>query len=480
MTFKHSRTVDYATSGLIYIAGGGMELSWLYAWATFSLTFVPNRLFPLPEAIGTFFLAAILTFFSLGRGLRVIQILALQVPGFLLAASRLVYHFTDRSHPYFSQDWLREFFNKARDPLEWIILVLVLFWTLCFWFGGVTLVRRSTVYQRICSRFDVGVAAFLCLLLFKLMLLFKGGLELHEPFADFLFFPFFIFGLTAIGLARNRSDVQRDFLSGYRGMGVIVSFTAVVFLFVSGVALLFLPYLTLAAEMGYGVIKEVSQPLGPIIATVLRFLFMHGRKREAMTSQGSGESEVDFVPSGESSSWWVELLEKIGLWGAMGLFVMLGLVVAGFAIWYLTKWLFSRTARDKEPEGFWSLLVLWASNAWGLLTSLMDKIIRGRKGPKEAIQYYKALLGWGRRSGLPHLLNETPTEYSLRLSLRFPGVKKETGLITEAFCREVYGNRVPDARQLSRARIASHKMRSPLHWPFRLKSWFLPTATRTD
>ena len=43
----------------------GMELSWIYAWAAFSLIFVPNRPFPLPEAIGTFGLAAILTLWSM-------------------------------------------------------------------------------------------------------------------------------------------------------------------------------------------------------------------------------------------------------------------------------------------------------------------------------------------------------------------------------------------------------------------------------
>ena len=461
--------------GLIYVAGAGMELSWLYAWATFSLTFVPDRLFPLPEAIGTFLLAAILTFFSFGRGLRVIGILCLQLPGFLIAASRMLYLFTDRSLPYFDRTWIVEFFSTPKDPLGWVTVCLVLFWTICFWFGGVALARRPATYQRVCNRFDLGIAAFLCLLLLKLLLFVKGGLNLREPFADFLFIPFFIFGMTAIGMAKNQTDAQKDFLSGYKGMGVIVSFTAVVLLFVSGVVLLFLPYLTLAAEMGYGAIKGVTQPLGPIIVTILRFLFRYGRKPEEITSQGSGERDVDITPSAESHSWWIELLEKIGLWGMMGFLVLAGLVAVGFGVWFLTKWLFSRTSIDKEREGFWSLIVLWVSNFWALLTTLIDKIRGGGKGPMDAIRYYKALLRWGKRSGLPHLLNETPIEYSLRISHRFPGVTNETMLITNAFNQQVYGTRIPDADQLSKARIALFKMCSPLHWPHRLKSWFLPT-----
>jgi hypothetical protein len=464
------------SQGLIYIAEGGMELSWLYAWATFSLTFVPDRLFPLPEAIGTFLLATILTFFSFGRGLRVIGVLGLQLPGFLIAASRMLYLFTDRSHSYFNQAWLLTFFSKPRDPLEWVTLCIVLFWAFCFWFGGVALARRPATYQRVCNRFDLGIAAFLCLLLLKLLLLVKGGLNLREPFADFLFLPFFIFGMTAIGLARNQTDVQKDFLSGYQGMGVIVSFTAVVFLFVSGVVLIFLPYLTLAAEMGYGAIKGVTQPLGPIIVTILRFLFMYRHKREESTAQDSGQSDIDITPSGGSHSWWIELLEKIGLWGMTGLLVLAGLVAVGFGTWFLLKWLFSRTSIDKEREGFWSLIVLWATNLWSLLRTLMDKIRGNGKGRMDAIRYYNALLGWGKRSGLPHLPNETPTEYSLRLSHRFPGVTNEARLITTAFNQQVYGSRFPDADLLSKARIALFKMCSPLHWPHRLKSWFLPAS----
>jgi hypothetical protein len=461
--------------GLIYIAGSGMELSWLYAWATFSLTYVPERLFPLPEAIGTFFLAAILTGFSFGRGLRVIGVLGLQIPGFLIAASRVVYLFTDRSQPYFDRAWIVEFFNTPKDPLGWVTVSLVLFWTFCFWFCGVALARRPASYQRVCNRFDLGITAFLCLLLLKLLLLVKGGLNLREPFADFLFLPFFIFGMTAIGLARNQTDVQKDFLSGYQGVGVIISFTAVVFLFVSGVVLLFLPYLTLAAEMGYGAIKGVTQPLGPIIVTILRFLFRYGRKQEEMTSQEAAGGHIDVTPSGESHSWWIELIEKIGLWGMMGFLVLAGLVAVGFGVWFLTKWLFSRTSIDREREGFWSLIVFWASNLWALLTALTGKIRGGGKDPMDAIRYYKSLLGWGKRSGLPHLQNETPTEYSLRLSHRFPGVTDETMLITNTFNQQVYGNRAPDADQLSKARIAVFKMFSPLHWPHRLRSWFSPS-----
>ena len=91
---------------LLFLASGGMELSWLYAWATFITALILHLPFPLPEAIGTFVLAAILTLVVQGRGWRVILILALQVFGFLLAVSRIVHVFFYNSHPFFGQWWL--------------------------------------------------------------------------------------------------------------------------------------------------------------------------------------------------------------------------------------------------------------------------------------------------------------------------------------------------------------------------------------
>ncbi len=466
--------------GLIYTAGGGMELTWLYAWATFSLTFVPNRPFPLPEAIATFVLAATLTYLSIGRGLRVFQVLGLQLLGLLLTGSRIIYLYTDRTHPYFSRDWVLVFFNKSRDPVEWFILIFVLFWILCFWFGGVTLARRQTAYRALCVRFDLGAVAFLALLLLKFLILYKEGPNLQDPFTDFLFFPFFVFGLTAVGLSRNRSDVQRGFLSGYQGMGVILSFTVIVLLFGTGLVLLFLPYLTLAAETGYVVIQEAARPLEPILVSILRFIFMRQRNLRETPPGTSSEPDINFSPSVEESSWWMELLTKIGGWGLTGLVGLFGLVVLGLALWYLTKWLLSRTSHDTRREGFLRLILLWAASIWAILTFFLEKVRFRRNGSQLAVHLYKALLGWGKHSGLPHILSETPTEYSRRLSHRFPEVKKEAGLITTVFNRHVYSNTAPDTQQLNRAGIAWRKMRSPLHWPLRLKSWFSPPAPRQD
>ena len=98
---------------LLSLAHIGMELSWLYALATFLMTAIVKKPFPLPEAIGTFILAAALSRLVRGVGLRVISILGFQIMGFLLAASRIVYTFNYRAYPYFDNGWLRELVEGA-------------------------------------------------------------------------------------------------------------------------------------------------------------------------------------------------------------------------------------------------------------------------------------------------------------------------------------------------------------------------------
>lgn len=453
----------------MFLAHGGMELSWLYAWATFLMTSIVHRPFPLPEAIGTFLLAAALSLVVRGMGLRVISVLGLQMLGFLLAASTIVYTFNYRAYPYFGKGWLVEFLGRTRDPLEWLILVIILIFALLFWLGGVTLARRSTAYLTICSRFDLGVAAFFCLLLVKFLLLVKGGIELRDPAPELLLFPFFIFSLLAIGLARNSSSARRDFLAGYRGVGVLASFTVVVLAFGTGLVLLFMPYLSAAAEVGYGVLRSAAGPLSPILVRVLRFVFFGARLPQ---KSSSSSDEAEFISSGESI-WWSDLVLRVLGWGLLGLWLLMGLLLCALGTWYLLRWLFWRTSKEERKHIHWQLALLWAQRLWAALGMGLQRAVQRLKGYRNAVQLYRALLKWGRRSGLPHLLTETPAEYGSRLRRQFPSLTGEIGRIVEAFNLVVYGEVALDDEQMSLPKLSWRRLRSPRYWPARLKSWFL-------
>ena len=294
---------------------------------------------------------------------------------------------------------------------------------------------------------------------------------------ELLLFPFFLFSLLAVGMARNRSSAHRDFLSGYRGIGMIVSFTVVVLAFGAGLVLLFLPYLSAAAEMGYGLLKSAAAPLGPIIVAIIKFLFTHDRIRQAPAFSTPGGAEgPSRLPM--ENSWWVEIVGKILGWGFLGLGVVIAAILCVLTLWFLFRWLFSATKKSEETRVQWNLMLLWLTDIWSAFFLCWNKIVSMARGCRDAVDLYRGLLTWGRHSGMPHSHCETPREYGLRLSHRFPELGREIQAIAEAFNREVYGEMVLDAQQFTTARAARNRLRSPIYWPSRFKSLFLGMGNR--
>jgi len=455
---------------LLFLSAAGIEITWLYAWSTFILYSTVHRPFPLPEAIGSFMLAAFLTMVIRGRGVRIIMLLGIHIAGLLLSASRVMHVFFYNSEPFFAKFWLLKYLRQPRDPMEWFILVIILFFVLLFWIGGVTLARRSNDYLSVCARFDVGVAAFFLLLIVKLILLLKGGIDIRDSTPEKLLFPFFLFSLLAIGIARNQSSAHKDFLSGYGGIGLITSFVLVIFAFGAAMVMLFLPYLNAAAEVGYDALKVGAAPLGPILASIVRFLFIHNRSRPEKAFSSPKSEQNDFVPSFEES-WWSEVFEKICTWGFLGLGVVIALALCAFGLWYLFRWLLSRAGINEKKQIQWGLFIIWFSKIFAIFSVFWGKIAQLVHGCTSSLQLYNLLLSWGRHSGIPHSLSETPAEYGLRLKHQFPALTKDIGVIVETFNREVYGNIAPSKNQFKIATLAWQRLRNPIYWPSRFKSW---------
>jgi hypothetical protein len=302
--------------------------------------------------------------------------------------------------------------------------------------------------------------------------LYKGGIKIEGPLSQLFLFPFFIFGLLAIGLVRNQTTAQRDFLPGYRGIGVILSFTIVILLLGTGLVLFFLPYLTLAAEAGYGIVKIAAKPFGPVLISILRFMFARGTIRPEPSSAPTDRGAEGLItPAGTSA--WAEFFEKILVWIFGSLLGMILIVVCCVALFFLFRWLLSRTPVLQKRQGFRYAILSWIEGLRTFLHACWKWMIHRIQGYKGAVQLYAALRIWGRHSGLPHSLSETPIEYGLRLKNRFPSLRKEVDSIIEAFHQEVYAETTLSEKQLSQVQLALRRMRNPAHWPSRLKSWFL-------
>lgn len=463
---------------LLVLTSTGMEIAWRYAWSGFLTFSILHRPFPLPVAIGAFVTAGFFTRLSGRRNWRRIQAAPLHLAGFVFAALLIAHRLFFRGSRFFNGTWVADLILQPRAPQQWFILLLILCCLLLFWLGGRSLEKRPRDYFTVCLQFDKGLGAFFLLLLIKFLIELKGGIRLEDPATGLLVIAFILFSLLSIGLARGRGDAKKSFLAGFHGIGIILGFTTTVVLCGAGLTLLGWPYLTLMADSTHSVLKEAAEPLGPIIVKILRFIF--GRNRFQIETGGSGTvgSGIDLVGPSPGSEWEVFLRQVIG-WGLTGIIGLMAVGVFGYLMNQLVRWLLKRNIADeaKPQSSAWllklfSLFITIPQSVWNGLFYLLKDVDR-------AAPIYAGVLRWGRRSGLPPVPSETPGEYGIRLKHQFPKLKEEIEMIIEAFNREVYGQIMIEQRSLSGISAALSRMRSPRHWPSRMRGWFVQQPLQT-
>jgi hypothetical protein len=310
------------------------------------------------------------------------------------------------------------------------------------------------------------VTAFFCLFISQSLLLVKGGIAVRTPAPVLLLFPFFAFSLLAISLARNKDSAQRNFLAGYKGVGMLLSFTVIFLALGAGLVMFFMTYLSAAAEAGYGVLRAAAGPLVPVLERILLFLLGKQFQQDAIYSLPD-KDKTAYLPTGETSGWSENLA-----WVLFGLILLIGLIFCVLGIWHLLRWLISRTSKEKRKPIHWQLIFLWAQKLWAAVILGFNWAAQSLRGYRDPVQLYRAFLKWGRRSGLPHLLSETPGEYGLRLKRQFPSLTADIGRIVEAYNLKVYAEIELDNAHLNGVKRSWKRLRNVRNWPARLKSWF--------
>jgi len=450
---------------LLFICGAGAQLSWLYAWAAFVLFSFFQRLYPLPETIGIFSLAAFLSLFCRRRSRRVIQVIGIHLAGCAAAGIWVVYAFYYRTEPWWSRGWLSDFFNRSRDQLEWFVLFLVLGSTVVFWAAGIRFAHRGRSYTSACSRFDHGIIAFFSLFLVKLTLQTRMGVEFHDSMAFNMIFPFFIFSLMEMGLTRGQGHGQhKTYVAGYYAVGVLASFTIGTLIIGTAAVMFFLPYLKMASVVGYDLMHKAAGPLGPIVIAVIRFIFGHADWASRVSDVSPSLGTAEPVVTGP----WMLMVQKIMMWGGGILLATMGTAIAGVVLWYAYRWLFLKRIGAEQFVDPWSLLSWW-KQIKAFLNNCRLWILRSR-AKRSALQFYAALRRWGQHSGFRQNANETPMEYGRRLAHQFPQLKSEITLIIEMLHREVYGETSLHSQQIKKIRLAWKTLHSPVKWPMRIKS----------
>jgi hypothetical protein len=250
---------------------------------------------------------------------------------------------------------------------------------------------------------------------------------------------------------------------------VILSFSVTVLMLGTGLVLFLSTYLTQAAEVGYDLLQGAAEPIGPIIAAVFRFLYLPRMTQSGNETKPPGGAE-ESSGAAVQTAWWGEWVERILTWGFLALLVVLFLLLAGIIVFYLVRWLLSRTETQPRRAGQGGSLSSWAQRMVAFLLAFWDQcasMLGSLSGPA---QLYGSLQVWGRRSGIARMLSETPTEYGWRLQGRFPALQQEIRAIVAAFNKGVYGEIALGDKEIAGARSAWRRLRNPLNWPSRLKA----------
>jgi hypothetical protein len=162
--------------------------------------------------------------------------------------------------------------------------------------------------------------------------------------------------------------------------------------------------------------------------------------------------------------WWGEMLEKLLGWGLVGAVALAGAAAIGVALFYLCRYLLSRTGRSRpEPR----------RRRW--LFRLRPRPSR-RAAARTATDFYVRLLGWARRTGLPRAAAETASELGARLQGRFPPLAAAITAIVKAYNEEAYREVAPGPAGPADLGAAWRELRRVAHWPARLHAWWTASA----
>jgi hypothetical protein len=444
-----------------------MEFTWRYAWTFFLTLLLLNRPLLMLESLAVFALAYVVTVITEHGFRRFYQSVSLHIVGFTIAGLFTIYRYHYPDAPFFQFSWVAQELIRLQHPLRWFIHLLLWACLLLFWTGARAMVRRAPDYFPVCLQFDRGLSALFLVLLIRFIVEIKGGPRLVDPVTFYLLFAYFTFSMIAISLSRKQNEVQRTYRPGYHGIGVILSATAIIITGGAILTALFLPYLAQVADSAHGVLKETTEPMGPVIVSLIRFLFSMGKYRREMVSGFDGGSMGErLYPDGEFG-----LAQGLG-WFLLAVVGLITLWLCGHLIHFLVRRLMKKERRDKPGQSLMALLSGLLSIIGAVFRLAMSGMCFLVRRIDSTATIYAGMLRWGRRSGMPAKACETPLEYGNRLTHVFPQLQTEIEMIVDAFNREFYGQISIPENALSRTRAARRRMGNPRHWPSRIKAWF--------
>ena len=337
-----------------------------------------------------------------------------------------------------------------------------------FFFRGVNLGARGVSHSLTVTRYDIGIGVFF--FMFLLRMLFNE----IDPLALRIVGAYFLFSILA--MAASRSWEKDELFTGSRpAVSHVVPFIAVFFIAASAIVLLY-PLLTQAAGGVYVFLRDNSGPVLNFLAAIIRFLFGQGHRLrfDPSSSTQTDGREVIIAENSEPGI----LFRIIGV-----IFIIIGIVVVLFlliiTVRALVRYLSGRSG-PQDGEGVFATLLRLLRIVWnkliGAVRSLVIlRLLQHRPLAGIAQEAFGQLCRWGRISGIPRHVSETPAEYACRLGARFPrfpAVSSAAAVLARALDEELYGEYPSTNKTCSLIKAALKELANPSLFPARISSHF--------
>ena len=320
-------------------------------------------------------------------------------------------------------------------PYSGYVLWLIACTAAIFFSRGVFLGRKGVSRSLTVSRYDIGVGIFFFMYFLRL------GLHETDPLSLRIAGAYFLFSILALSTSLSW-ERDENFTVSRSAVSHVIPFIAVFFLTSAAVVLLF-PLLTRTATSVYIFLSDHSGPVVNFLIAFIRFFFRYGRsvRVDASSSMESGNSE-DYVPieSSEPSIFVKIFLGMITVFGVVMIIITLVILVRALVRYLLVR---------KGPQGSDGLF----SGIKRLLRFLQDRLsavlhvlssrhlLHYRYHGGIAEEAFRRLCRWGRVSGIPRKICETPAEYAYRLGVLFPAVGEAAVVLAGRLEEELYGGR---------------------------------------
>ncbi|HOV38256.1 MAG TPA: hypothetical protein PLG79_05990 [Spirochaetales bacterium] len=360
------------------------------------------------------------------------------------------------------QSGLKEGLATLNSVLSGYLFCMILVQAGVFWHLGWSLGRKDCTHKRTLSRFDGGVGA----------LLFVGFLQFVVKIEDSALFSyiilFFLFGLVALYSSKHR-ECDTSFRKSHSIVRWVVLFIGM-FLFICAVSFILYPLFVHSANVLYENARNVMRPVYPYLIALIRFLLSFSFARPSKPMETPAPVPQESVAIGESP-YWLQMLEKILGWGLLGVFIILGAILAGYMLIMVIRALL-RSAGTGESFGsaFRSLLSeilirlqrlinFFRNRLPASLSQFVHRMFPGKKQSaffcllrdrgldtkvvdlvREVERSFRRLLFLGTVFRCKRRSNETLTEYGGRFTLRFPELSKEAMYILKFAEQFYYGS----------------------------------------